>query len=32
MNAAGPDGKSGGLTVLRYTGPIPKNAPLPGAR
>jgi hypothetical protein len=26
------DGNGGGLTVLRYTGPIPKNPPLPGAR
>ena len=26
------DGNGGGLTVLRYTGPIPANAPIPGAR
>ena len=26
------DGNGGGLTVLRYTGPIPPNPPIPGAR
>ena len=26
------DGNGGGLTVLRYTGPIPAHAPIPGAR
>ena len=26
------DGNGGGLTVLRYTGPVPRNPPLPGAR
>jgi hypothetical protein len=26
------DGNGGGLTVLRYTGPIPSNPPIPGAR
>jgi hypothetical protein len=26
------DGAGGGLTILRYTGPIPKAKPLPGAR
>jgi hypothetical protein len=26
------DGSGGGLTVLRWTGPIPKNPPIPGAR
>jgi hypothetical protein len=26
------DGNGGGLTVLRYTGPIPEHPPLPGAR
>lgn len=26
------DGNGGGLTVLRYTGPIPKDPPIPGAR
>jgi hypothetical protein len=26
------DGNGGGLTVLRYTGPIPKGPPIPGAR
>ena len=26
------DGNGGGLTVLRWTGPIPPNPPLPGAR
>ena len=26
------DGNGGGLTVLRWTGPIPTNPPLPGAR
>ncbi len=26
------DGNGGGLTVLRYTGPIPAHPPLPGAR
>ena len=26
------DGNGGGLTVLRYTGPIPATPPLPGAR
>lgn len=26
------DGNGGGLTVLRYTGPIPKTPPIPGAR
>jgi hypothetical protein len=26
------DGGGGGLTVLRYTGPIPKTPPIPGAR
>jgi hypothetical protein len=32
---AGPgrtDGGGGGLTILRYTGPVPPNPPLPGAR
>jgi len=27
-----PDGSGGGLTVLRWTGPIPSRPPLPGAR
>jgi hypothetical protein len=26
------DGNGGGLTVLRYTGPIPADPPIPGAR
>ena len=26
------DGNGGGLTVLRYTGPIPEHPPIPGAR
>jgi len=26
------DGNGGGLTVLRWTGPIPPNPPIPGAR
>jgi hypothetical protein len=26
------DGNGGGLTVLRWTGPIPANPPIPGAR
>ncbi len=26
------DGNGGGLTVLRYTGPIPAAPPIPGAR
>jgi hypothetical protein len=26
------DGNGGGLTVLRYTGPIPAGPPIPGAR
>ncbi len=26
------DGNGGGLTILRYTGPIPQQPPLPGAR
>jgi hypothetical protein len=26
------DGNGGGLTVLRYTGPIPERPPIPGAR
>ena len=26
------DGNGGGVTVLRYTGPIPKRPPIPGAR
>jgi hypothetical protein len=26
------DGNGGGLTVLRYTGPIPAHPPIPGAR
>lgn len=26
------DGNGGGLTVLRYTGPIPQRPPMPGAR
>jgi hypothetical protein len=26
------DGNGGGLTVLRWTGPIPKPPPIPGAR
>lgn len=26
------DGNGGGLTVLRYTGPIPKRPPIPGTR
>ena len=26
------DGNGGGLTVLRWTGPIPSNPPIPGAR
>ena len=26
------DGNGGGLTVLRWTGPVPRNPPLPGAR
>jgi hypothetical protein len=26
------DGNGGGLTVLRYTGPIPEHPPVPGAR
>jgi hypothetical protein len=26
------DGSGGGLTVLRWTGPLPKNPPIPGAR
>jgi hypothetical protein len=26
------DGNGGGLTVLRYVGPVPPNPPLPGAR
>ena len=26
------DGNDGGLTVLRYTGPIPADPPIPGAR
>jgi hypothetical protein len=26
------DGNGGGLTVLEWTGPIPKNPPIPGAR
>ena len=26
------DGNGGGLTVLRYTGPIPQRPPIPGAR
>jgi len=26
------DGNSGGITVLRYTGPMPDHAPLPGIR
>jgi hypothetical protein len=26
------DGNGGGLTVLRYTGPIPEHPPLPGVR
>jgi len=26
------DGNGGGLTVLRYTGPIPERAPIPGVR
>jgi len=27
-----PDANGGGLTVLRWTGPIPPNPPIPGAR
>lgn len=26
------DGNGGGITVLRWTGPIPENPPMPGAR
>jgi hypothetical protein len=26
------DGNGGGITVLRYTGPMPKTPPIPGAR
>ena len=26
------DGNGGGLTILRYTGPMPQHPPLPGAR
>jgi len=26
------DGNGGGLTVLKYTGPIPERAPIPGVR
>jgi len=26
------DGNGGGVTVLRYTGPIPNQPPIPGAR
>jgi len=26
------DGNGGGVTVLRYTGPLPPRAPMPGAR
>jgi hypothetical protein len=26
------DGNGGGLTVLKYTGPVPRNPPIPGAR
>jgi hypothetical protein len=26
------DGNGGGVTVLRYTGPMPRNPPIPGAR
>ena len=27
-----PEMLSGGLTVLKYTGPIPERAPIPGLR
>ena len=26
------DGNGGGVTVLRYTGPMPQRPPIPGAR
>ena len=26
------DGNNGGVTVLRYTGPMPQHPPLPGVR
>jgi hypothetical protein len=32
MNVLVSDGNSGGITILRYTGPMPDHAPLPGVR